>query len=37
MQNDQYTRPTPILDYGHPLIDNLVRQRGWEKLPEFEA
>ncbi len=36
MQNDPHTRVTPILDYDHPLIDNLVRQRGWEKLPEFE-
>jgi transglutaminase-like putative cysteine protease len=36
MQNDQYTRITPLLDYGHPVIDTLVRQRSWEKLPEFE-
>jgi transglutaminase-like putative cysteine protease len=36
MPNDQYTRVTPILDYDHPLIDDLVRRRGWERLPEFE-
>lgn len=34
MTDDRLTRATPILDYRHPAIEALVRERGWEELAE---
>lgn len=31
-----HTAPTALLDYQHPTLQALVRQRGWASLPEFD-
>ena len=33
---EQYLRETPMLDYRDASIQELIRERGWSKLPEFE-
>lgn len=34
--NEQYLKPTKLLDYESPAIRGLVAKRGWKELPEFE-
>lgn len=31
-----YLQATPLLDYGHPALRQLIEQRGWRPLPERE-
>ncbi len=31
-----HLRPTPLLDFDHPAIEQLVRERGWRALPTHE-
>ena len=33
---DRYLTETPMLDFSNPAIQNLIRQRGWRALGEFE-
>ena len=33
---EQYLRETPMLDYCDASIQELIRERGWSELPEFE-
>ena len=33
---DRYLRETPLLDFSDRRIQELVRQRGWLALNEFE-
>ena len=35
-ERDRLTKPTVLLDYRHPSLDALIRDRGWRSLPEFE-
>ncbi len=37
MGNEKYLMPTPMLDYRHPQIQKIVDERGWKKLPPFDA
>ena len=34
--NDKYLRETGMLDYSHPVIQTLIREKGWRKMPEFD-
>ena len=34
--DNKYLRSTDMLDYNHPSIVRLIRERGWRELPEFE-
>jgi transglutaminase-like putative cysteine protease len=29
-------QPTPLLDFTHPAIEELVEERGWRQLPPYE-
>ena len=33
---DKYLAETPMLDFSAPAIQNLIGQRGWRSLGEFE-
>jgi hypothetical protein len=33
---DKYLRETKILDYSHPSIDELIQNRNWKDLSEYE-
>ena len=32
----ELTKPTDLLDYKSPQIQQLILERGWQALPEFE-
>lgn len=32
----KYVRPTVLLDYGHPRLQAVIKERGWAELPERE-
>jgi hypothetical protein len=34
MDKEKYLAETRILDYAHPAIEQLVKERQWEELPE---
>ncbi len=34
--NEEYLRPTPLLDHEHPSLQRLVEERGWRALTESE-
>ena len=34
--NDKYLRETGMLDYSHPAIQTLIREKGWREMPEFD-
>jgi hypothetical protein len=36
MDNKRYLLETPLLDFTHPLISQLVKHRGWEVLDLYE-
>jgi len=36
MQLQRYLRETRLLDFNHPSLTDLVRNRGWASLSEYE-
>lgn len=34
---DRYLQETPMLDYAHPALQQLLQERGWRALPPFEG
>jgi hypothetical protein len=32
----RYLKETPLLDFSHPWLTELVKNRGWASLPEYE-
>lgn len=37
VQMENYLKPTAMLDFQHPLVQQLVRQRGWYGRPDSEV
>ena len=35
-ERERLLTPTNLLDYRHPSLEALIRDRGWRSLPEFE-
>ncbi len=33
---EQYLKETPLLDFSHPSLKELVKSRGWATLAEYE-
>jgi transglutaminase superfamily protein len=36
MKKDRYLKKTRILDYTHPIVEQLVRARQWKDMPEYQ-
>ena len=36
MKKDMYLKETKILDYTHPIVEQLVRTRQWKDMPEYQ-
>ena len=37
LEDNQYLRPTPLLDYESPILQTLVQQKGWKNLSSKTA
>lgn len=37
LEENQYLRPTPLLDYESPILQTLVQQKGWKNLSSISA
>ena len=36
MQDHKYLKATRMLDYNHPSIQKLIKERGWAKMDDYD-